>query len=82
MIFTATFKVLNVKVKPWEIEGRKGTSHKAQIMTNDNEDLVVQTVKFDEKIKLEPNGNYEGQFRLTERPDKNFDVKLLSANEI
>jgi len=74
MIAKIAFQVIQVTVKDWEMEGRKGTSHKAQLLIDNNGLPSTLTVKFDTGVKLERGNKYTG---LVEVTDSNNGYKVL-----
>jgi len=47
MLTQARAQVLDVTSKEWEIEGRRGTAHKVQLLVKQPEKFSVHTAKYD-----------------------------------
>lgn len=79
MIAKVAFQVIQVTVKDWEMEGRKGTSHKAQLLIDNDGLPSTLTVKFDANIKLERGNKYVGNIEVSDT-NNGYLVKLISIN--
>jgi len=74
MIAKIAFQVIQTTEKDWEIEGRKGTSHKAQLLIDNAGLPSTLTVKRDPKVTLERGKHYVG---VVEISDANPGYKVL-----
>jgi len=60
------------------MEGRKGTSHKAQLLIDNAGLPSTLTVRFDSEIKLERGTKYVGEVEVTDS-NNGYKVLLTSA---
>lgn len=60
------------------MQGRKGTSHKAQLLLDNNGLPSSLTVKFDSAIKLERGNKYTGEVEVSDS-NNGYKVFLTSA---
>jgi len=78
MIAKIAFQVIQTTVKDWEMEGRKGTSHKAQLLIDNDGLPSTLTVKFAPEVKLERGAKYVGNVEVTDATN-GYKVILINA---
>jgi len=79
MIAKIAFQVIQVTVKDWEMEGRKGTSHKAQLLIDNDGLPSTLTVKMNPEVKLERGHKYTGNVEVS---DSNNGYRVLLINAV
>lgn len=82
MFVTIDAKILDVISKEYEIEGRKGTSNKIQLLADQNGIISVHTVKYDPKKYTFINGiEYRLNIKLTDT-QRGINAEVESSQEL
>lgn len=82
MFVTIDAKILDVISKEYEIEGRKGTSNKIQLLADQNGVISVHTIKYDPKKYTYLNGQeHRITIKLTDS-QRGINAEVESSQEL